>query len=355
MKRVAVIVTVILMLPVFLKAQTGADCANAIPLIMDGVCRNYSTSPSTATSVTCTGYTGSSPVTYFSFTTNSTPDRVLIDITSPSGSSCEVLFYSSGSCSPALSASAMCFDDGSGLWAPAHSYTLIPNYTYNLRIRTGSSGTITICARHYTPANDDCPGATSIGPTYKTDNNACHTAGPGVNAADLCASTLENTAFYTYIVETTGVSFININNINCDNQAANNSTGMQIGFYTGSCGSLTPLSCYSNVGTFISASTSSLAAGTRVFVAIDGVAGSNCSYEINALNALVLATNIKYFSGWKTNSSNLLKWVTLQEQAGAYYEIQRSGDGNTFKTIGRVTRAQRHPRLAERSGVPLQL
>ena len=180
---------------------------------MDGVCRNYSTSASTATSVTCTGYTGTSPVTYFSFTTNSTPDRVLIQVTSPSNSHCEVLMYSSGSCSPALSASAMCFDDGDGLWAAAHNYTFLANYTYTLRIKTDSSGTITICAQNYTPANDDCPGATPIGPSYQTDNNACHTAGPGVVAADLCASTLENTAFYTYTIETTGVSFININNI----------------------------------------------------------------------------------------------------------------------------------------------
>src|SRR6266542_5305402 len=104
------------LLPAFVWAQTGADCDNAIPLTLDGVCRNYQTSSSTGTSLVCTNYTGSSPVTFFSFTTNNNADKVLIDITAPTSEPCEVLLYSSG-CGAMYSSNGMCFDDGKGLWS----------------------------------------------------------------------------------------------------------------------------------------------------------------------------------------------------------------------------------------------
>ena len=244
--------------------------------------------------------------------------------------------YSSSSCTPPLSASSMCFDDGQGLWAPAHSYTLLPNTTYHLRIKTTTAGSITICAQHYTPPNDDCAGALAIGPTPVPDNNSCHKAGPVVTAAELCGSTLENTAFYRYVVENDGVSIVNINNIDCDNGSTNNSTGMQVGFFTGTCSSLTSIGCYFASGSFVSATTDILPAGTNVYVAIDGVAGSNCSYDINVINSVVLATDIKNFAAWKKPASNLLTWVSLREIRNNYFEIERSENGRDFTTIGRV-------------------
>jgi hypothetical protein len=39
-----------------------------------------------------------------------------------------------------------------------------------------------------------------LAPHPITDNNACNSPGTGVNPTDLCASTLENTAFYKYTV-----------------------------------------------------------------------------------------------------------------------------------------------------------
>src|SRR4030095_6280376 len=94
-------------------------------------------------------------------------------------------------------ASSMCFDDGAGLWSVSETFTLLPNTTYKLRIKTAISGTITIKGYSYTPPNDDCGGAFAISPVLITDNNADHLPGPGVVPGQLCASTLENTAFYT--------------------------------------------------------------------------------------------------------------------------------------------------------------
>ena len=336
MKRVCVIACVIFNFFLSLNAQTGTDCGNAISLSMDGVSRNYATSSASGTSVICTGYTGSSPVTYFSFSTNSAADKVLIEIIAPTAQPCEVLLYTN-SCGTVYSSGSMCYDDGRGLWSFGHNFIIQANTTYKLRIKTTTSVNISINAKYYTPPNNTCLGATGIGATPITDNNACNSPGSGVNPGDLCASTLENTAFYKYAVIVDGVSIININNISCDNGATNNNNGFQIGFFTGSCSSLTPISCFSGSGSFVTASTVSLTAGTEVFVAIDGVSGANCKYEISVINGNVLAVSIADFIGLKTGSSNLLKWTALQEKLGNYYEIQRSDDNREYKTIGRIS------------------
>lgn len=336
MKPATRILFFVLLLPVFLQAQTGADCSTAIPLTMDGVCRIFPTSSSTGNPFLCTSYASGTPVTYFTFTTNAIPDRVQMKITSPNADACEVLLYTSSSCTPPISSSSMCFDDGTGIWAPSHFFSYLPNTTYFIRVKTNSAGNITICASNYTPPNDNCAGALNIGPTPITDNNATHTAGPDVFAADLCGSTLENTAFYKYTVASTGVSIINLNNIQCDNGATNNSNGFQVGFFTGTCGTLIPINCFSGLGSFVTATTNILTAGTQVVVAIDGTAGANCSYEINAINALVLSADIKNFNAWKNSTANLLTWTTVSELRNDYFDIERSTDGISFIKIGKV-------------------
>ena len=335
MKELCAICCAIFCVSLSLFSQSGVDCANAIPVTLDGVTRNYPTSSATGTSIVCTNYTGTGPITYFSFTTNSTAEKVLFDITAPTPDGCEVLLYTSN-CSVLYSSNSMCFDDGAGLWSFSHVFSVLPNTMYKLRIMTKFAGNITINAKNYTPSNNTCAGAFAISATPLVDNNACHVAGTGVSPTDLCALTLENTAFYKYSVETDGISIININNISCDNGSSNNNNGFQIGFFTGNCLSLTPISCYSGSGNFVTASTVSLTAGTEVVVAIDGVSGSNCKYEISVINGTVLAATINEFIGWKEGKSNKLRWTTFHESEGDYYEIQRSYDRIEFTTIGRV-------------------
>jgi hypothetical protein len=234
------------------------------------------------------------------------------------------------------SPSSMCFYDGAGLWAPSETLNLSPSTTYYLRIKTSTACDIRIGGQQASPVNDDCDGALSIGTIAITDNNACHQPGPNVTFTQLCASSLENTAFYQYYVATTGTSIINISNISCDNGANNVNNGFQIGFFKGSCTNLTWLSCSSGSGSFVQATTPSLDAGTKVFVAVDGMDGSNCRYSIEAQNAYMLATELKNFSVWKKNGSNILKWTGMPSKAN-YFSIERSVDGHQFSSIGKIT------------------
>jgi len=98
------------------------------------------------------------------------------------------------------------------------------------------------------------------------------------------------------------------------------------------------LNCAEVFGTFNQVTTQSLAAGTKVTVAIDGVGGSNCQYTITAFNAYgVLAEGFKNFSVWTKASSNIVRW-TVENDDGLYYEVERSGNGRDFQTIGRLSR-----------------
>lgn len=318
----------------------GTSCLSPFSLILDSVSRNYTISSSNGNSSHCTApeFSGTGKITVFTITTNASASCVLLNLSTSPVQAAEVTFYTGcsggGNCQGPVDANAVCFSDGAGYWAPAESYTLSPNTTYYLRIWTPGTGTLTLSATHYTPPNNLCSGATNISPVATNDNNACNKPSTEVVPLDLCAFSLENTAFYTYYVENDGTSSIQLNNINCDNSASGSSNGFQVGFFLGACGSLTKINCVTNSGGSVTASTGWQPSGTKVTVAIDGTAGSNCSYTITAFNAMVLPVTVKYFMAWKRPDANRLTWVTTSETGFSHFEIERSIDGVNFVKIG---------------------
>ena len=330
----------------------GTNCSNAITLPLDGTCNNYNTSTANGMTVHCNGggYGGNGKLTYFKFTTNSTPQCVSLDIsTSVAGTNLEAVLYSG--CSGTIPTGgdayqSICMDDGSGIWASNLWWSnLAANTTYYLRVWTENDVSLQICGKHETPTNNLCAGSTAIDDLVTPNqNNACNLGSTEVPPSNLCAGSLENTAWYTFTVLADGVSSIVISSLNCDNAnfPGNNDYGFQIGFFTGNCGSLTPTNCIEETGASggtVIASSASLPAGTVVHVAIDGFAGSNCKYSITAINAAPLSVKMKSFEGWRGNDFNLLTWVTLTERGHQYFEIERSIDGINFSSLGRVAGA----------------
>ena len=317
----------------------GTDCSGAISIPLNGSTNNYSTSSTSGTNVLCAA-NGTTPITWFQFTTNASADCPLLNITASDGQACEVAMYTS--CSGNMNnnletGSSMCFDDGAGLWAPAHNYTLSANTTYYLRIKTTTATNLAISGENHIPTNNSCSGATDIDGNPLIDNNATHKPSSEITPPQLCAVSIENTAFYQYYVAATGTSVININNITCDNGAGNNIGGFQIGFFTGTCSNLTWMNpCFSGSGSFVQATTGILPAGTKVYVAVDGFEGSNCKYSIQAINAYTLSTSIKNFSAWKTTNTNVLKW-NCNSKGIRHFELEKSTDGKTFFSLKTVT------------------
>ncbi|HEX7846104.1 MAG TPA: hypothetical protein VF476_09925, partial [Chitinophagaceae bacterium] len=226
----------------------GNNCSTAYDITLDAVCRNYSVS-STGSSCDFCSYSGNTgKITYFRFTTDNSPQCVLLDVSASATVTMEMVLFNdcnSGTPSPSggLYNHGMCMDQGKGLWAQNLFDNLLPNTTYYLRVRTqgGFTGSVQVCGKYYTPSNNICSGATQIGVTPVKDNNACQVPDLSVIPAQLCAITLENTAWYTYIVQNDGSSTITIDEIACNNGNGNNNNGFQIGFFTGSCGSLVPV------------------------------------------------------------------------------------------------------------------
>lgn len=348
----------------------GTNCSNAITLPLDGTCNNYSTSTTSGMTLHCTGsgYGGNGNLTYFKFTTNSTPQCVSLDITaSVTGTNIEAILYSGCSGTIATGGDAyqsICMTDGNGVWASNLWWSnLAANTTYYLRVWTEQATTLQICGKFETPSNNLCSGSTGIDDLVTPNqNNACNIGSTEVPPSNLCAGSLENTAWYTYTVLASGVSSIIISNLNCDNAnfAGNNDYGFQIGFFTGNCGILTPTNCISETGAAggtVIASSTSLAAGTVVSVAIDGFAGSNCKYSITAINAAPLSVKMKSFTGWRGNDFNYLTWTTLSERDHQYFEIERSEDAINFSTLGKVKGAGTSAvenRYSFKDGKPLQ-
>lgn len=318
----------------------GASCTNPHVLALDSISRNFSCSPTSGNAAECSsGFSGNGKITVFSFTTNASGSCVLVHVASSAPvQPVEISLYTgcggTGSCSGLQTGSSVCFVDGTGYWAPSQTMTLLPNTTYYLRVWTAGAGTLTMSARNYPPPNNLCSGASWISPDATDDNNACVKASTEVTPVQLCAFSLENTAFYTYIVESNGVSSVQLNNINCDNLNSAAETGFQIGFFVGSCGSLTKISCATGSGGSLSATTGWLPGGTQVFVAIDGTSGSNCSYSISAFNATVLPITLKYFTAWKRPDANRLTWMTTSEKNFSHFDIEKSSDGANFIRIG---------------------
>jgi len=340
MKRSCIAICVLLLTPIILLSQGGASCADPIPITMDSVSRNYTISSGTGGNVVCTSL-GTTPVTYFSLVANSSAQNMILRITGPNTGWVEVAFYKATSCtnSNLETASSICFYDGTGLWSPAANFVITPNQTYILRIKTAITGSLTIQGYYYTPPNNSCAAAMPIGTILSFDNNAGHKPAAGISPAGVCAVNLTNTALYTYTVDYAGPTSISLENLVCDNnyQSDLSNLGFQVGIFKGSCAGLINVACYISVQGNFQFSGGTQAAGTQMYVAVNGILSSNCEYGIRAINALVLPATLKYFTAWKTSEGNILKWVSLKETDNAFFEVERSVDGTNYVTIDRVT------------------
>ncbi len=381
---------------------TGEDCFNAINIPLDYNCRNY---PGTTVAnpdpdgdpipiPVKTGnplYCNSAPTAlasggryvWFKFRPTAANACVLLNITASITSpvnaqvATEIAYYKvkkngspPGTCPDSLQAGntggSMCFIDGKGIWAPQLPSNLAANTDYYVRIYTangaGQTINISICGRQYSPPNDICTQAIPIGnstrnPDGVLDDNVCATASTqettALTPSWLCATSLQNTAWYTYTVQGNGSTSVQFSSVNCDSYNGQSNVYTQIGLFTvpgGNClaggspfvpvqksgGGVACTTITTALGTQV-LNTQPLTAGTKVFVAIDGYDGANCQYIIQGISNIVpVPIYLKKFSVWKQETLNQVRWITVWEKNNSYFEIQRSRDGIIFETIGKV-------------------
>jgi hypothetical protein len=339
MKRSGIFICVILLVPILSFSQPGSSCASPFSIPMDSISRSYTISASTGSNVVCSSL-GTSPVTYFSLVANSSAQDMVLKITGPNTGWVEVAFYDGTSCTNGNleTESSICLYDGTGLWSPSENFVITPNQTYILRIKTATTGSLTIQGYYHTPPNNSCATAMPIGTILTFDDNAAHKPATGISPVGACVVNFTNTALYTYTVDYTGPTSISLENLVCDNHylGDGNNLGFQVGVFKGSCAGLTNVACYIGVPGTYQFSGGTQTAGTQMYITINGILSSNCEYGIRAINAAVLAADLKYFTAFRSPDGNILKWVSLKEYDNAFFEIERSVDGANFSTIDRI-------------------
>ncbi len=209
------------------------------------------------------------------------------------------------------------------------------------RSTTANAGTFNLCVTQSSPqaSNDACVAPMQITAIpQQTGNNTAgcnYTYDPAadmnVTPAQLCASTFENIAWYSFTAQTAGTVVINFENIQC-NGAGN---AFQLGVFQGnSCGSWTHLGCAAAAGGTVNLSINNVAAGQKFFMALDGNAGSNCHFRLSGSNVLPLPIKLLNFSAkYKSNYVNL-EWSTATETNNDFFTVERSEDGINFEAIG---------------------
>lgn len=344
-----------LLWPALLIAQ-GDNCATAIPLITDGVCRTYSFSATTEASVNNCHHPGSGRVIYFRlpFTNGSPVPCVSIETSLSTPAKLEGAVMSGAPCNNnGMYYQTVCFEDGNGLWAPndgniygAGDFFFIDDYYVRFRAEAGFNGQITICAKPSTPGNLQCQSASTLSNIPTWYNNACHT-GDTIPSGDVCATTLENTAWYRYTLLGTGEDILNVSAINCDNYIPEN-YGFQVGIFTGTCGNLTSYGpCFTGGSGSLQFPLTGLPAGTTIFIAMDGKASSNCRYLMWSGTAPHLPGKWGYLSGQAVQDGNLLRWSTLDEVNSSHFIIERSDNGSQFEMISTVEAAGNSSRVMQ--------
>ena len=146
--------------------------------------------------------------------------------------------------------------------------------------------TVVFITPNFYSQSDDCASAPAILETcfWYTGTNAGYTVNSGVddtyNPSDICALSLENTAWYSFTPTVSTTYDIIFSNLSCTGGGG----AIQAGILAGSCGGpYTSLGCEtqpSGNNCFEIAGVS-LTAGTTYFIVNDGDANAQCTWEIN--------------------------------------------------------------------------
>ncbi len=343
----------------------AAPPAGALTLPTVGTCSGYASSTSlTAGNIigTCSGFPTNRRISWYKFVAAAGTCYTLNIAT---GVATQVALYSA--CATMVANTAVCFLDGQGIWSAGPNFNYVAGNTYYLRVFTdhpadGTAQSLNICLRTQpTAPNDLCTTATAFDlVTPRSTNNACahYTAATEglaqANSNYICAYSMQNTVWYSFVVANSGFpATVTIAGVNCDSYN-NNPILLQAGLLTGNCGSLMPAllpaqptnppafptnggSCAASAGGMTLTTSAAVAAGQKIYLAIDGYSGANCKFTVvGSQNIVPVPIRLEYFTAWAYPTSNLVRWLTSWELDNNYFEIERSLDGRYFESITKI-------------------
>ncbi len=234
---------------------------------------------------------------------------------------------------------------GAGFWSTAGNdpgvnlTTANTCYVLRMQVNDAYASSLNFCYYAEVPPNDACAGAIGIDATPDNYNNACATEGATDPApAQLCAGSLENTVWYQFTAANPCGSPCNVVITTANIDCAGGGEGFQIGYFSGTCGSLTNLGCANGSGGSVSATLANATPGASYYVALDGNGGANCYYDISATNTVLLPVEMIYFRGEVDDKRNAqIQWKTASENHTSHFQVMRSHDAIKYDLVGSVS------------------
>ena len=176
---------------------------------------------------------------------------------------------------------------------------------------------------------DGSPGSSGAG---SFNSYAC------INGGDVGYS-VENDSWYEFCVTATSTITLTFDPT-ASTCLPSGSAGLQISVFKGSIGSLTKVGggyCGMDItGSVVY--TYTLAPNACTFIEVDGSAGTNCDYVLNAaiLPTCVLSVELLSFTGVNEQGRIKLNWSSTSETNAGKYVVERSADGIDYLPISYV-------------------
>ena len=329
-KRIKYFIVVLLLSITINLLGQGTSCGTALNIgtpTTTQTCQTLNTTGSGSAPCNGSGYGGSGGYYYFQFCTNATNDCIMFDfVDNTTDNNWAIRIYDVG-CTTIIGTDCI-GNPGTNQPFSTNSLGLLPSTCYTARVWVKTAGSFDLCYQTILHNNDSCNDALPISSVPQTSDNICAGPGPTTNTpivtpGDLCAGSLENTSWYSFTTLSTADVILTINNISCTGGAS----GFQIGFFTGSCGTLNNFGCVNGSGGNVTVTINGLSAGDVVTIAIDGNAGANCTYDISATNTYPLPVELINFDCEWEGGDIKLSWVSASELNNSHYIIDHSTNG----------------------------
>ena len=180
------------------------------------------------------------------------------------------------------------------------------------------------------PANDECAGAFVIDLANSTVSGNSNNA---TESQTGCNGTEDDDVWFTFTALADGDATITVSPTGTDPI-----NDIIFEFASGSCGSLTNITCRDGSGTSSDeVLTQAVTNGTTYFIRVYSYygAGDEGEFTVN-VSTNVLPVEMTSFTAKAEGTVNRLEWSTASEENNARFDVERSTNGVDFETIGQV-------------------
>lgn len=305
-------------------APANNECAGAIPVPVNTGATCTQTTAGTTVGATASAEpmpcaTNSNPDVWYTFTATNTDQVITLSDFSTTNTFANIGVYS-GTCSSLVQLSC-------SVGVMSTTVTgLTVGTTYYLRVRTPAQN-FTLCIAAPLPpiTNDECAGAVSV----PVNANATCTQTLSATMVGATASSDPLSCFTTGTLPDVWFTFTAGGSTHNISTPPFTISDTRMAVYSGNCGNLTEVYCGGP-----NATVTGLTAGSTYYVRILSI--TTTTFSVCITTPTPLPVSMSQLKGNITNGKAILEWNTYSEQLNKGFDVMRSEDGKTFRSVGWV-------------------